>query len=221
MKVLSDFLPVFLFFVVYFVASKVDSKENAIYWATGTAVVVSVIFAAITYITRRKIEKMQLVSAGLITVLGTLTIVFKNPVFTYWKPTLVNWAFAAAFLGSLFIGEKPLIQHMLQKAMKPDTPAIVYRRLTYAWAGFFTFTGFLNWFVFHLVEKGTIAESTWVNFKLFGLMGLMFVFVIAQGFFIRHHLQEPEKPDPEKNDPEKNDPDNLDAPSSPREESSK
>ncbi len=173
MKLLFDFLPIILFFVVY--------KSADIYWATGVAIVVSALQVAIMYAVKRRVEKMQLATLAIIAVLGGATLILHNERFIMWKPTLVNWLFALVFLGSQFIGEKPLIQRMMEKAVQP--PPALWIGLNLAWVLFFILTGALNLYVAY-----TFSENAWVNFKLFGLLGLTIAFIIAQGFILHKYM---------------------------------
>ncbi len=178
MKFLSDFLPVLLFFIAY--------KTHDIYVATGVAVAASAIQVAYFHFRYGKVEKMQWVTLGLLVFFGGMTLAFRDPDFIMWKPTVVNWLFAAAFIGSLFIGQKSLIQRMMEQAI--SLPDKIWVRLTYLWAGFFIAIGLLNLYVAY-----NFSEETWVNFKLFGMLGLTFAFVIAQGFYIARHTNVIEK----------------------------
>lgn len=175
MKFLFDFLPVVLFFVAY--------KLAGIYVATAAAIAAAVVQSAYLWIVHRKLERMQLVVLALIVVLGGLTLLFDDPDFIKWKPTLVNWAFAAALLGSQFIGGRNLIERMLgaQFTLPPE----VWRRLNLAWISFFLFVGGLNLYVAY-----GYALDTWVNFKVYGVIGLTLGFALLQGVYLARHLPE-------------------------------
>jgi intracellular septation protein len=120
---------------------------------------------------------MLLVSAVLVLVFGGLTLAIHDPTFIKWKPSIVNWLFAGAFLASQFMRGPTIIQRMLGENVTLDDGS--WRRLNLAWVGFFLFAGALNLFVAFRYD-----ESTWVNFKLFGLMGLTLAFALAQGFWL-------------------------------------
>lgn len=173
MRLFLDFLPVALFFIAY--------KTHGIYVATGVAIVGALAVTGISWIRHRRVEQMQLVTLALIVLLGGLTLMLNDSRFIQWKPTLVNWCFAAAFIGSAFIGEKPLIQRLL--GAKLALPRPVWHRLNLAWTGFFFLTGALNLYVAY-----AFSEAFWVNFKLFGLLGLTLTFVLAQAVFLARHL---------------------------------
>jgi len=176
MKFLADFFPILLFFVAYQMAG--------IYVATAVAIGASVLQVAYFQLRYKKVEKMQWVTLGLLVFFGGMTLIFRNPDFIKWKPTVVNWLFAAAFFGSMFIGKKSLLQRMMDQAITLPPP--IWIKLNYLWIAFFISIGFLNLYV-----AFNFDEETWVNFKLFGMLGLTFVFVIAQGFYIARHAEAP------------------------------
>ena len=130
-KLLLDFFPVLLFFVVF---KLYENPTEGIIAATAVAIVASIIQVAYTRIKHGRVENMHLITLGLIVVLGGATIVFRDEMFIKWKPSIVNWLFAAAFLGSQFIGSKNFVQRMMEKAV--DLPANIWVRLNMAWVVF-------------------------------------------------------------------------------------
>lgn len=182
MKFLSDFFPILLFFIAY--------KLEGIYTATAVAIIASAVQVAYFQIRYKKVEKMQWVTLWLLIFFGGLTLAFRDPDFIKWKPTVVNWLFAAAFLGSQFIGNKTLLQRMMDQAV--SLPQVIWQRLNYIWISFFVGIGFLNLYV-----AFNFSEDTWVDFKLFGMLGITFVFIILQGFYIARHVTEVDKPSEE------------------------
>ncbi len=178
MKLLSDLFPVILFFIAY--------KLYDIYTATAVAIVASITQVFFHYIRHRSVEKMHLVTAALILVLGGLTLALHDETFIKWKPTLVNWGFALVFWGSHYIGDKPIIRRMLDEAIHLPEP--VWTRLSMLWITFFIFSGALNLFVAY-----TFDTDTWVNFKLFGLMGLTLVFLVLQGLYLAKYMEDKHK----------------------------
>ena len=183
MKFLFDLLPVAVFFIAYYAP---ENREQAIYIATAAAVVASVAQTVGFRLFTGKTEKMHLITLAIILVLGGITLLLQDKRFWFWKPTLVNWLFAAAFLGSQFVGERPLIERMLSQAAA--APRRVWLRLNLAWVAFFLFLGALNLYV-----AFRFAEHVWVNFKLFGLLGLTLLFAVAQAFYLVPYLKEPER----------------------------
>ncbi|OYY74858.1 MAG: septation protein A [Gammaproteobacteria bacterium 28-57-27] len=172
MKLFFDFLPILLFFVAY--------KTSGIYVATAVAIAASLILVAYTWWRSRKVEPMQLVSLGLIVVFGGATLWLQNPLFIMWKPSILYILFAGAFLGSQFIGEKTLVERMMGGMM--TAPQAIWRRVNVAWVSFFIVLAVLNLYVAYNFD-----EATWVNFKLFGLMGITLVFMLAQGLWLAKH----------------------------------
>lgn len=178
MKFLVDFLPILLFFLAY--------KLYDIYVATAVAIVASVIQVAWSWFRHRKVENIQWITMGLIVVLGGLTLLLKDETFIKWKPTLVNWLFAVVFLGSQYIGSKSVLQRMM--AANITLPEPVWHRLNWIWVSFFTALGAINLYVAYHYDT-----ETWVNFKLFGMMGLTILFIIAQGFYLSRYIKADEK----------------------------
>ncbi len=181
MKFLYDFFPILLFFIAY--------KLYGIYAATVVAIVASLVQVGLFWFKHRRFENMHLITMALILVLGGLTLWLQDETFIKWKPTIVNWAFAAAFLGSQFIGQQTLVQRMMGSAI--ELPTAVWSRLNLAWVLFFTALGLANLYVMYNYDT-----DTWVNFKLFGMMGLTVTFVIAQAFYLARFM-------PEENDEDK------------------
>lgn len=174
MKILLDFFPIFLFFIAY--------KLYGIYVATAVIIAASIVQVSFFWFKNHRVEKMHLITLILVVILGGATILLQNPLFIYWKPTVVNWAFAIAFFGSQFIGQKNFIQRLLEGQVTV-TSEQVWIRLNFAWVGFFIAMGAINLYVAFNFE-----ENTWVNFKLFGMMGLTIIFVIAQSFYLMRYI---------------------------------
>lgn len=174
MKLLFDFLPIFLFFIAY--------KLYDIYTATIVAIVASCLQVAFFWIKYRRVETMHIITMVLIVVLGGATLIFKDETFIKWKPTGVNWMFGIAFLVSQFIGKKTILERMMGTSIK--LPAQIWTRLNTAWALFFIFLGFINLYVAYNYDT-----DTWVNFKLFGMMGLTIIFIILQSVYLSRHIK--------------------------------
>ncbi len=177
MKILLDFLPIVIFFGVY-------KYTGDIIIATAVLIPATMVQMAYTWFRTHKIEKMQLVTLALVIVLGGATVLFQDKTFIQWKPTVVNWLFASAFILSHFIGAKPIIQRMMQASI--TLPTRIWFHLSWAWAAFFFLMGALN-----LVVAFNFSEETWVNFKLFGMLGLTLVFILLQGVYLSKHMQDP------------------------------
>lgn len=185
-KFLFDFFPVVLFFVAY---KMYDDPTEGIITATGVAIVASVSQVGYSWFRYRTVERMHVITMLLIVVLGGLTIALKDEMFIKWKPTMVNWLFGLVFLGSQFLGAKPIVQRMMEKSI--DLPRRVWTRLNLSWVLFFAALGLVNLYVVYNYDT-----DTWVNFKLFGMLGLTVLFVIAQGFYIMRHAEEPPEEPP-------------------------
>ncbi|PIE24919.1 MAG: septation protein A [Neptuniibacter caesariensis] len=175
MKLLLDFLPIIIFFVVY-------KATNDIILATAILIPATLLQMLYTWLKTRTIEKMQLVTLFLVILLGGATILFQDKTFIQWKPTVVNWLFGIAFLGSQFIGEKTIVERLMGSSIA--MPDFAWKRLNIAWVIFFMALGVVNLFVAY-----TFSEETWVNFKLFGMLGLTLLFVVAQGFYLSRHIE--------------------------------
>ena len=178
MKLLLDFLPIAIFFGVY-------KYTGDMITATAVLIPATMIAMAYTWFKERRVEKMQLVTLVLVVLLGSATIIFNDKAFIQWKPTVVNWLFAAVFLGSQFIGSKTVIERIMGAQISLDNS--IWKNLNLAWVGFFIAMGAVNLFVAY-----NFSEETWVNFKLFGMLGLTLVFIVAQGIYLSRHMKEPE-----------------------------
>lgn len=173
MQIFYDFFPVIAFFVAY--------KMYDIYVATLVIIVAVAIQIGLHWLRTGTVSRMHAISAVLVFVLGGVTLLLRNELFIQWKPTIVNWLFGVVFLASQFIGEKPIIQRMLDHSAKLQPRD--WKTLNMMWAGFFFFLGVVNLYVVY-----RYSEDTWVNFKLFGMLGLTLVFAVAQGVWIARRL---------------------------------
>lgn len=174
MKFFYDFFPILLFFIAY--------KIYGIYAATAVAIVASFIQVCFSWLKNRRVENMHIATLILITVLGGATLLFRDETFIKWKPTIVNWLFAVVFLGSQFLSKKTLIQRMMENSFTLSAEYI-WIRLNILWVIFFTVMGFINLYV-----AFNFDTNTWVNFKLFGMMGLTFIFVLGQGLYLSRYI---------------------------------
>lgn len=173
MKFLTDFFPVFLFFVVF--------KFYGIYAATAAAILASLATVAYSYFFTKKVDSLQWITLVVILILGSATLFFHNELFIKWKPTVVEWAFALVFFGSQYFGKKNLTERMLDTQVQ--LPTHLWRRLNWSWVIFFTAMGGANIYVL-----SHYSTNVWVNFKMFGLIGLTTLFVIVQACYISKHM---------------------------------
>lgn len=189
MKFLFDLFPVILFFVAY--------KFADIFVATGVAIVAT--FAQIGWLKLRgrKVEPMMWFTLAIIVVFGGLTLFLHDKTFIQWKPTVLYWLFAAILGGAPLLTGKNLIRSVMGAQMQ--LPDAVWSRLNFSWAGFFAVMGLINlWVAFYVPVAWNLsekeAEDIWVNFKLFGGMGLMLVFIVAQALYLSRHIREEQQP---------------------------
>jgi len=183
MKLLFDFFPLLLFFAAF--------KLFGIYPATAVAMTASLLQVAVFRYRKGRFETMHLVTLAVISLFGSMTLIFQNPDFIKWKPSIVNWIFSLLILGSLFVGKKTALEHVMGSQLK--LPPAIWRKVSLAWGLFFLIAGILNVYVafFYAPELDPETRTNiWVNFKVFGLLGLTFVFTIVQMFFIYKHIED-------------------------------
>lgn len=181
MKFLYDYFPLILFFVVF--------KTYDIYTATAVAIVASFIQVGYFWIRHRRFENMHLVTLGVITVFGGLTLILHDDTFIKWKPTIINWVFTVILVGSQLLGKKPAIQYVMGSQLQLPDP--IWQRLNLAWAIFFLVVGALNLYVafwYRLDLDVAARQALWVDFKVFGLLGLTLVFAVGQAFFLTRYM---------------------------------
>ena len=203
MKILFDFLPIILFFGMFKYAE--GNTEWAARTATdwlgfmvsggvvgtseapvllATVVVILATLAQILWLVIRgkKIDAMLWVSLGLVTLLGGATIYFHSESFIKWKPTVLYWVMGGALLVGQCIFKKNGIQSLMGSQMALPDP--VWRSVNFSWMGFFALMGIVNLWVAY-----NFSTAAWVNFKLFGGLGLMLAFVLAQAVFLNKHVK--------------------------------
>lgn len=206
MKIFLDFLPIVLFFLTFNQAEKrpdeaaalatdwfgfmvsggaVGPKEAPVLLATVVVILATLLQVIYLKVRGQKVDTMLWVSLGLVTVLGGATIYFHSDTFIKWKPSVLYWVMSLAFWLSPILAGKNLLKLMMGEQV--HLPAFVWRNLNVAWIVFFALMGVLNLWIAY-----TFDTSTWVTFKSFGGMGLMLVFMVAQGFYLNRHLQSPD-----------------------------
>lgn len=206
MKFLFDLFPVILFFGVFkwaeghpaaaqdlvthylgsaMSAGAVTAAQAPILLSTAVAIIASLGQIAWLLLRRRKVDAMLWVSLAIIVVFGGATIYFRDDTFIKWKPTILYWCFGLALLVSQLVMKKNLIRVMMEKQVSLPEP--IWPRLNLAWIAFFAVMGALNLYIaFHY------PLDTWVNFKMFGSMGLMFAFIIGQSLFLSKYIKDAE-----------------------------
>jgi intracellular septation protein len=207
MKVLFDLFPVLLFFAAYTAAKRapdtasamvssllgalgagasISAEQGPILLATAVAIVATICQVGWLLLRKRKVDAMLWISLAIIVVMGGATLLLRDPTFITWKPTVLFWAFAVVLLGADLLLSKNMIRSMMQGQM--SLPDVVWTRLNLSWVLFFAVMGVANLYVAY-----NYSESTWVNFKLFGGIGLMVVFVVIQGVMLSRFLEGEER----------------------------
>jgi intracellular septation protein len=174
LKFLFDLFPVILFFVAF--------KLADIYVATAVAIGATFLQVAWVKFRGRRVEPMLWASLAIIAVFGGATLVLQDETFIKWKPTVLYWLFGAVLAGAA-LARRNLIRALLSAQVQLPEPA--WSRLNASWIGFFVFMGALNLYVAY-----NYSTDLWVNFKLFGGMGLMLLFVVVQAAFIARHTEQ-------------------------------
>ncbi len=187
MKLFFDLFPVAIFFGFY--------AATDIYMATGAMIVACFIQTLGYRLSAGSFEKMHLLTLVVAIVFGGATLVLQNPDFIKAKPTLIYGILALVFLGTQFLGEKPMAERMMSHAL--DLPDELWSRLNLCWVAFLAFLAYANIFV-----ASRFSELVWVNFKTFGDIALMVVFMIAQLLFLRRYLVEKEEASAERVTPD-------------------
>ena len=178
MKFLFDLFPVILFFIAF--------KVSDIYVATGVAIAAT--FAQIGWLVLRgrKVDAMLWVTLAIIVVFGGATLWLQDETFIKWKPTVLYWLFGAALAGATLFFRKNLIRKLMEEQI--SLPDRVWRQLNLSWIAFFAVMGVVNLYVAY-----RFSTDTWVNFKLFGGMGLMLAFIVGQSLLLAKYIEEEKK----------------------------
>jgi intracellular septation protein len=182
MQLIADYFPLLLFFIAF--------KWQGIYVATAVAIVAS--FAQIAWLhwKRGRVSPVHWLSLAIIVVFGGATLILHDEVFIKWKPSVLYGLFGTALaVGRLGFGRN-LIAYVMPGIKLPDA---VWTRLTWSWVAFFAFMGIANWYVaFYYAPQASPEErlAIWVNFKVWGGIGLFLTFALAQGLFLSRHMAE-------------------------------
>jgi len=183
MKFLYDLFPLLLFFAAF--------KFYDIYVATAVAIAASFLQTGLFWLKHRRFETMHLITLAVIAVFGGLTLALHDDTFIKWKPTLVYWILAVLLLASQWFGKKTIIERMMSAQVALPMP--VWKRLNLSWGIFFAVLGAVNIYVaffYGLDLDADTRRSIWVNFKVFGLLGLTLLFVVGQAVFMAKHMQQ-------------------------------
>jgi intracellular septation protein len=203
MKLLLDFLPILLFFITFkytegqpewaaqfasahfgFLVSGgvVGPKEAPVLLATLVVIAATVTQILVMLVRGKKIDLMLWISLALVVVLGGATVWFHSETFIKWKPSVLYWAMGLSFWISQVVFRKNLLQALMGEQL--ELPPGVWQRLNFAWIAFFGMMGLLNLYVAY-----SYTTDVWVNFKLFGGIGLMLLFTLAQGVYLSRHIK--------------------------------
>lgn len=175
MKLLSNLFPVIVFFVVF--------KYQGIYVATAVAIAATIALIIWTKYLYGKIDMMLWLSLVIVVVFGGATLLLHDVIFIKWKPTVLFWIFSAILLSSNSFFHKNLMRTFLHE--KITLPLHAWNRLNLSWSLFFAVLGFINLYV-----AFNYSTNSWVNFKVFGILGLMLVFILAQGALLAKYADE-------------------------------
>ncbi|HNR22795.1 MAG TPA: septation protein IspZ [Steroidobacteraceae bacterium] len=169
MQQILDFAPLVVFLVAYYL--------KGMYFATAALMIAMLLLLVADKLLLGRVPTMHWVSAVLVLLFGAATLLLQDQRFIQWKPTIFFWLVSVALLGSRWIGERPLVERMLAPALGADArlPRETWQRINLLWVGFYAALGVLN-----IAVAFNAPERTWVNFKVFGLTALTFVFIVAQ-----------------------------------------
>jgi intracellular septation protein len=187
-KQFIDFIPLLLFFIVYKMEPRAVElaghtlSVGGIFSATAVLIGASLLVYGLIFATRRKLEKGQWITLLACLLFGGMTLAFHSETFLKWKAPVVNWLFAAGFAASHFIGDRPLIQRIIGHAVQ--LPAPLWARLNLAWVAFFVVCGLANLYV------AFTFQQFWVDFKVFGSLGMTVLFMLGQGVFLARHMHD-------------------------------
>ncbi|MEO6361913.1 MAG: septation protein A [Caldimonas sp.] len=208
MKFLLDLLPLILFFAAFKAADAnadaaarfaseyfgfavsggvVAATEAPVLLATLVVIAATLLQIAVLLVMRRKVDTMLWVTFALVSVLGGATVWFHNPTFIKWKPSALYWAMALGFWISQAVFDKNVLRSLIGEQVQ--LPLRIWQRLNHAWVAFFALMGAANLYVAY-----NYSTSTWASFKVFGLTGLMLVFMVAQGVIVSRFVKSEDRP---------------------------
>lgn len=171
MIALLEWLPLTLFFITY--------QYAGLYAATASIMVATTMQIAIYAILGKPISPLQWLGLGILTFMGSATLLFNNMLFIKWKPTIVYWVFASTFALSPYVTHTLLIKQMLGHLL--TLPNTAWKKLNYYWVVCFSILGAVN-----IIVAYSVDTTTWVQFKLFGLFGLQLLFILLQAFYVTY-----------------------------------
>jgi intracellular septation protein len=211
MKLLLDFLPIILFFGAFRLADAhadvaarfatdhlgfavsggvVGPAEAPVLLATVVVILATLLQITVLLAMRRKVDTMLWVTFALIAVLGGATVWFHNPTFIKWKPSVLYWAMSVGLWASQAFFGKNVLHSLVGEQL--ELPPAVWQRLNFAWIAFFALMGVANLYVAY-----SFSTSTWASFKVFGLSGVMLVFMVAQGAYVSRYVKDEASAEPD------------------------
>jgi intracellular septation protein len=174
MKLLFEMFPIILFFTVY--------KFKDIYTATAVAIVASILQIVYTYIKNKKVETPMLIGLAVIIIFGGATLIVHDELFIKWKPTVLYWIFSTVMIIGRLVFKKNFIYELLHKQM--EASADIWEKMNIMWILFFAAIGGLNLYIVY-----NFSTDVWVNFKLFGILGCMILFIVIQAMIIAPYIK--------------------------------
>lgn len=180
MKFLFDFFPLIAFLIAFYYP---EDRSQGIYLGIQVIIIASAIQIIVYWLITRTFEKMHIITFVLTLILGGATLLLQDERFFKWKPTAVNWLFALVFLGSQYIGKKPIVRRMMDHAI--SVPDEIWVKLNLSWVSFFVITGIANIYVAY-----NFSTEFWANFKVFGILGLTLLFAVGQAVYMSRFMQD-------------------------------
>jgi intracellular septation protein len=206
-KLLFDYIPLILFFLVYKIAGMhpeasyafassflgplvagtgLKPDQGPIMLATVVVIVATVLQIVYLKVRRQKVDAMLWVTAAIIVIMGSATIYFHDENFIKWKPTILYWVMAVMLAFTQLVLGKNMMRQVMEQQIKLPEP--VWARLGLAWIVFFAIIGAINLVVAYIIYPGNL--DAWVNFKVYGITALFFVFILGQSFMLGKYMEE-------------------------------
>ncbi len=198
MRQAAGYIPLLSFFLVWAIGERpvrfagIEHSFGGIYSAAEVLLVTSVCVYGLLYLAHRRLDKMEWITLTVVVLACIPTILLRDVNFLKWKAPVANWLFALVFLGSHYIGDKPVLQHMLGHAV--TMPRESWLRFSFAWVAFFVVLGAANLAVAYL-----LSESLWIQFKVFGNIIVTVLFVFGQMPWLAKHMMLPDQAAESKN----------------------
>lgn len=183
MKLFIDFFPALAFLIALFIP---QNGQESIYFATKVLIAATALQLAASWLITRRVERQYLIILVVVVVLGAATLLLQDERFIKWKPTIVFWIFSVICLASEFIGSKNIARRFLGSMF--DAPDIIWFRVNLSFILFFLVLGLINLFVAYNFDT-----ETWAFFKVFGFMGINFIFILALVLYLSRYMIEPDE----------------------------